>query len=52
MKTADREYLTRWTVLLLPPSMAEKLEQQAIREGISLAEAVRRAVAASFEEKR
>jgi metal-responsive CopG/Arc/MetJ family transcriptional regulator len=50
MKT-QREFLTRRTVLLLPPSLAEQLEQRAIRDGVSLAEVIREAVRQQLEEK-
>jgi metal-responsive CopG/Arc/MetJ family transcriptional regulator len=48
----QREYLTRRTVLLLPPSLAEQLEQRAIHDGVSLAEVIRQAVRRELEDKR
>jgi metal-responsive CopG/Arc/MetJ family transcriptional regulator len=50
--TTQREYLTRRTVLLLPPSLAEQLEQRANHDGVSLAEVIRQAVRRELEAKR
>ena len=39
-----KEHLTRRTVLLLAPSMAEALEVRSVREGRSMASLIREAI--------